>query len=157
MTDPGPDTTAAPLGRIRGWLLALFILGMLGATTELLLLGHYEDAWQWTPLAVMAGGLVATMCRLLAPGPTSIRAFRTVMLAFIFSGSLGLYLHYNGNAQFELEMSPGLRGLGLFREAITGATPAVAPATMMYLGLLGWISTSGLLNNGSQQLGDSDE
>ncbi len=38
---------------------------------------------------------------------------------------------------FELEMSPEVLGWALFREAIFGATPALAPGVMVQLGLLG--------------------
>ncbi len=155
MTDFELETTTAGLRRIRGWILALFILGMLGAASELLLLEHYEDAWQWTPLVVLAGGMVTTAWYLRRPGPASTRAFRSVMLAFIGSGLLGLYLHFAGNAEFELEMSPGLGGLTLFREAVTGATPALAPATMVHLGLLGMLSTWALPD--TLKAGDPDE
>ena len=57
-----------------------------------------------------------------------MRVFQTVMLLFLSSGVLGLYLHYRGNVEFELEMYPSLRGFGLFWEALKGATPALAPA-----------------------------
>jgi hypothetical protein len=46
--------------------------------------------------------------------------------------------------EFELEMYPGLSGLELFREAMKGATPALAPGTMTILGLLGLAYTYGL-------------
>ncbi|MFB3131882.1 MAG: hypothetical protein ACE10K_05095, partial [Rhodothermales bacterium] len=44
-------------------------------------------------------------------------------------------------AEFELEMYPTLKGLELFWESIKGATPALAPGTMIQLGLLGWAYT----------------
>ena len=53
------------------------------------------------------------------------------------SGVVGLWLHYQGNTEFELEMYPSLEGLALFWEAIRGATPTLAPGTMLELGLLG--------------------
>ena len=53
------------------------------------------------------------------------------------SGVLGLYLHYRGNVEFELEMYSSLRGFELFWEALKGATPALAPAAMAHLGLVG--------------------
>jgi hypothetical protein len=50
---------------------------------------------------------------------------------------VGTFLHYRGNVEFELELTPGIRGLALFREAITGATPALAPGAMIVVGLVG--------------------
>ena len=59
-------------------------------------------------------------------------------ILFVISGFAGLFLHYQGNAQFELEMYPSLKGLELFRKAIKGTTPpTLAPGTMIVLGLLG--------------------
>jgi hypothetical protein len=59
------------------------------------------------------------------------------MVAFIAGGTLGVYLHYDSNVVFEREMSPEVLGWALFREAIFGATPALAPGVMVQLGLLG--------------------
>ena len=59
------------------------------------------------------------------------------MAAYLASGLVGLWFHYSGNAEFELEMYPSLSGWSLVREALSGATPALAPGTMIHLGLLG--------------------
>jgi hypothetical protein len=45
--------------------------------------------------------------------------------------------HYQGNMEFELETYPSISGLALFKEAMMGATPALAPGTMIELGLIG--------------------
>ena len=50
-------------------------------------------------------------------------------------------VHYRGNAEFELEMDASLGGWQLFLESVHGATPALAPAAMMHLGLLGLLYT----------------
>jgi hypothetical protein len=39
--------------------------------------------------------------------------------------------------EFELETYPSISGLALFKEAMMGATPALAPGTMIELGLIG--------------------
>ena len=62
-------------------------------------------------------------------------------ILFVLSGVVGLWLHYHGNVEFELEMYPGLAGFELFRESVTGATPTLAPGTMLELGLLGLLYT----------------
>ena len=49
---------AATVRALRGFLLVLFLLGVLGTGIELLLLDHTEDLWQWTPLTLMAISLV---------------------------------------------------------------------------------------------------
>ncbi len=131
----GADTE----GRLRRAILGLLLLALLGTGTELLLLEHYEDAWQLVPLVLIGLGLAVTGWRLFGPG-TGLRWFRIVMLLMVGSGALGLFLHYRGNVEFELEREPTLAGLALFREAIMGATPALAPGAMMLFGLLGLAS-----------------
>ncbi len=89
----------------------------------------------------MAISLVVLAWRFFDRKPASMRVFQGTMALFVVSGFVGLLLHYQGNAEFELEMYPTLKGLELFWEAIKGATPALAPGTMIQLGLLGWAYT----------------
>ena len=59
------------------------------------------------------------------------------MLLCIAAGVAGGWLHYDGNAEFELEMDALLEGLELFEESMTGATPVLAPGAMIQIGLVG--------------------
>jgi hypothetical protein len=129
-------------GRLRRAVTGLLAMALAGTGAELLLLEHYEDAWQLVPLAHIALGLLAMGGRAVRPGRASLRAFRVVMVLMVASGALGLFLHYRGNTEFELERDPGLAGFALFREAMTGATPALAPGAMMLFGLLGLVSAA---------------
>lgn len=129
---------AATLAAIRGFLLILFLMGILGTGAELLLLKHTEELWQLVPLLLMAISLVALSWCAVHRGPVSMRVFQGTMMLFMISGLVGLVLHYRANAEFELEMYPSLKGLELFWKAIKGATPpTLAPGTMIELGLLG--------------------
>jgi hypothetical protein len=76
------------------------------------------------------------------PSAIGVRLFQITMLAFIVSGIAGIVLHYQGNVEFELELDPEAAGFGLFWEAMKGATPALAPGTMVLLGGLGLICAS---------------
>jgi hypothetical protein len=122
---------------VRRVLFGILALGLLGTATELLLLGHYEDAWQWTPLVLIGLSLIAIGWRAAGRGAASLLVFRGLMVLSAASGLLGTYLHYRGNVEFELEMTPELHGFELFSEAMTGATPALAPGAMALLGLIG--------------------
>ncbi len=110
---------------------------MVGMSLELVLLEHYDDFWQWTPFALFGTSTFALLWYGFSRHALAIRVFRTVMAAFIAGGALGVYLHYDSNAMFEREMSPEVLGWALFKEAIFGATPALAPGVMVQLGLLG--------------------
>ena len=122
-------------------LFAAFLLSLLGTGAELLLLEHFEGAWQILPLALIGLGLATLAWFRVRRSVTSERVFRGLMVLFIVSGVLGFILHYNGNMAFELEMYPALRGTGLVWETLKGATPVLAPGTMVATGLLGWAYT----------------
>jgi len=121
----------------RRLLLLILVLGMLGTGVELFLLGHTEDFEQWIPLILLASGLVATGVWIRKRTRWSLRVFQVLMALSVLAGPVGIWHHYESNVEFELEMSPAMAGLELFREAMTGAMPALAPGTMMQLGLLG--------------------
>lgn len=85
-------------------------------------------------------------------GRAPVRGLQFTMILFVLSGFAGTLLHYQGNAEFELERDPSLSGWALFRDTMTGATPALAPGTMMLLGLIGLLYTLG-----HPALADGDE
>ena len=132
-------TQPPTLAMVRRALLSILVLGLFGTAAELLLLEHFEDAWQWTPLVLIALALIILAWHAVSRSGPSVRALRGTMLLFVVSGGVGFLLHYRGNVEFELEREPALRGFGLFREAMGGATPALAPGTMVLLGLVGLV------------------
>lgn len=127
------------LSTIRRILLALVLLGILGLTLELFLLEHTESATQLIPFAVLGAGLMGGMAVAMRPSARSMRLFQLVMLLFIASGLLGLYLHLRGNVGFERETDPSARGLDLVWRSLRGGVPLLAPAAMAQLGLLGLV------------------
>ena len=122
---------------LRKLLLFTLIVSVVGTLAELLLLEHFEDAWQWAPIALLGGALVTLAWYALERGPTSLNVLRGLMVLCIASGLLGLILHYKGNVEFELEMYPDLAGWKLFKDSMMGATPALAPGAMLQIGLVG--------------------
>jgi FtsH-binding integral membrane protein len=132
-----PPREPEALSVLRRILLAVLLVGIAGLTAELLLLEHYEDVWQWTPLALLAAGLVAGAAVALRPGRGVLLAFRAVMALYIVAGALGAYLHLQGNAEFERESDPAITGTALLWASLRGATPALAPGALAQLGLLG--------------------
>jgi len=129
------------LARLRRALFVILAGGYAGIGAELLLTGHYEDLLQLIPLAITAAALLALGWYAAGGGSASLRTLRAVMTASLVSGAVGAFLHYRGNTEFELERTPGLAGFALFREAVTGATPALAPGTMVLLGVIGLAAT----------------
>jgi hypothetical protein len=126
------------LAVIRWILLTVLILGLTGTGLELLLLEHTEDAWQWIPLVLIALTVPVLVWHVAGRAPLSMRAFQTLMLAFVAAGFVGIYFHYQGSVEFRLEANPSLAGSDLFWAAIRSkAPPALAPGTMIELGLIG--------------------
>ena len=131
------------LSRIRRLLLALLAAGTIATGLDLLLLGHYEEFTQIIPLVLLAAGFAVAAWH-LASAHASVSALRGLMMAFVLGGGLGVGLHYNGNAEFELEMYPELAGTELIGKTLTGATPVFAPGTMALLGAIGLTASYGL-------------
>lgn len=129
--------------RVQRLLLIVLLLGIVGTGTELLLIGHTEEALQVIPLVVLGVALASVAGLWLRPTRRTVQQFRVVMGLFIVAGALGVILHYRGNAEFELEMRPSMGGLDLIWNSLTGATPALAPGSMIPLGLIGMIATLG--------------
>jgi hypothetical protein len=122
-------------------LLAIFAFGSAGTGAELLLLGHFEDVQQFIPLVLIAAGIGAAVWYGNRFSHRSLRAFQATLVLYAISALLGLYFHYSGNVEFEVERDPAIGGLRLFWEAITGATPALAPGSMLLLAAIGWAVT----------------
>ena len=117
-------------------LIGTLFVGIAGTGGELLLLGHYESAFQMAPLVLLGAGLATVLWEAAAPRAASVMALRVVAILFLAAGIIGVGLHYDGNAAFELEMYPSMRGIELVRETLTGATPVLAPGSMVLLGLV---------------------
>jgi hypothetical protein len=124
---------------IRDLLLGVIVVGMLGLIAELLLQEHTESWQQWIPLMSLGLGLAASCVVFLRPSRETLSMFRALMGVFLAAGLLGIYLHYAGNVEFEIERTPELGGLSLLWKALKGATPALAPGALAQLGLLGLV------------------
>lgn len=122
-------------------LLCILAIGVLGTGVELVLLKHYEDWWQWAPIVLLGIALIVNVVVVMAPVRLWVRILQVVMLVFVITGVVGVWLHYKGNVEWELERMASLSGLELFRSAIMGATPTLAPGTMLQLGLIGLLYT----------------
>jgi len=131
-----------PTPRLRGMVLALVLLGLLGVAAELMLLGHYEPGWQRAPLIAVVVALASLGLHGFRPSRRTVLGIRVVMLGLTLVGLWGVVQHFGGNRIFELEMDSNLRGWDLFWESLSGATPALAPGMMAQLGLLGLVYTS---------------
>jgi hypothetical protein len=135
-----PSGDSWVLRRLRAILRGLLGLGLAGTAAELLLIGHYETATQWAPLAVIGLALASLMLPSTSRGGRT--AFQVAMLALVAAGLLGTALHHRGSREFQVELDPSLRGLPLILKTMRAKTPpALAPLSLVLCGLLGLAST----------------
>ncbi len=133
---------ARTLESLRLLLLVLLGCGLAATATELLLLGHDEDSKQLVPLFVTVPALAALVWHAVSQGHGSALLFRLAMLILIASGGAGIFFHYRGNMEFQLEMDPSLEGVALLQKVLHAkAPPTLAPGHMALLGLLGLAAT----------------
>ncbi len=130
-------TSADSLSLIRRGLLALLVFGCVGLLGELLLIEHYYELPQLAPLALLGITLISIIWHWTSHTRASLRALQVVMLLLIVAGAVGVILHLEGNYEFERELEPDLGGMPFWLEVIRGATPTLAPGTLIQFGLLG--------------------
>ncbi len=137
-----PDNRQVPqdraLSTIRNIILAVLTLGMAGLLAELALIAHYEDVTQWIPIALLAVGIIVVALDLgLARGWTQLLV-QLSMVLILAAGVLGIYFHFSGSREFQLEMDPQMGGSTLVWHVLRAKSPpTLAPGSMVQLGILG--------------------
>jgi hypothetical protein len=123
---------------IRRVILAVLLLGMSGVLAELALIAHYEDVAQWIPIALLSVGLVVVVADLLLARPWTQLLIQLTMVLVVAAGVLGVYFHFHGSREFQLEMDPQMRGTALVWHVLRAKSPpTLAPGSMIQLGVLG--------------------
>ena len=138
---PEPAARGKTAGRLRDFLLLLYVIGSAGTVVDLILLGHLDDLRQAAPLLVLPAGLVALCWHRIRRTHRATRVFQFAMVLLIASGFLGLWFHASRNLGFAAEMDPSAAGWTILRESMTGPTPSLAPGTIIHFGLLGLLYT----------------
>jgi hypothetical protein len=133
----GATRESETLAAIRRLLLGALAIGVLGTSGELILLRHIDKPAQWIPLVLLVAALPVLVWHAAAPSAASVRVLQGLMLGFIALGVIGVGLHYDGNVEFERELHPDERGWTFIRKTVAGATPVLAPGSMVLLGLVG--------------------
>ena len=135
---PKADADSVVLERLRLWILGVIVLGLIGTMTELILLEHDEQALQFVPLVLMVLGAAALVWHATAKDTASLRALQIVMGLFVLAGFAGMAAHFNGSAEYQLELNPDMDKWELLDKILHAhAPPLLAPGMMMQMGLLG--------------------
>jgi hypothetical protein len=124
--------------RLRGWILAVLVLGVLGTVTELVLLEHYEKPVQLVPVVLLAAAIVVIVWHVMRRDAASRWALVILMALFVLAGFAGFIAHFIGSAEFQLELDPSMGAWDLIEKVMRAkAPPLLAPGMMLQLGLLG--------------------
>jgi hypothetical protein len=123
---------------IRRVILGVLLLGMAGLAAELALIAHYEDLTQKIPIILLVIGLTIVLIDSLVARRWTGMLVQVVMLLILAAGLLGMYFHFQGSKEFQLEMDPALRGMDLAWHVLRAKSPpTLAPGSMVQMGLLG--------------------
>jgi hypothetical protein len=123
---------------LRQSILAVFLLGIAGSSAELILLGHHEDVKQLIPLILFGLAAAQLLWMSLTGARLAFRVFQATMALFVLSGLVGMWLHFQANREFQLEVDPSAAGWDLVMRVLRAkAPPALAPGMMVQFGLLG--------------------
>jgi multisubunit Na+/H+ antiporter MnhB subunit len=142
MRAPVSSHDSPTLNTIRRALLAVLAAAIAGMMVDLSLVGHFEDINQLIPLVIGGITLLALAWVAIRPGRVSLRAMQFMMLWFIGAGILGITLHFQANAEFQRDIDPSIATVDLVWKVVQAtAPPALAPAVMMQLGVLGLVYT----------------
>jgi NO-binding membrane sensor protein with MHYT domain len=147
-----PDRDGGRVEGLRRWLLWVLVLGLAGTASELLLLEHYEEPWQFVPLVLVALAFLALAWYTRGPDTRSRRTLQALMVLFLLAGFAGLALHFRGAAEFQLETNPDIGKWELVKKVMRAkAPPVLAPGVMLQLGLIGLALTFTDSRNGRSE------
>lgn len=127
--------------RLRRFLLALTGFIFIGTVLELILLEHFQETLQFTPFILSGVGLCTVVAAWAAPSRISLLILRWVMAAVALGSLIGMYLHFNGNLEFTMEINPSFTLSEALWPAIKGSYPLLAPGILLIAGILGMAVT----------------
>lgn len=134
-------TSSDVLARLRRFMLVLSAFLFCGTLVELWLVNHTEDLVQWMPFVLCSVAVVVVLSVLRRPGRGTLLSLRAWMVAVIAGSLFGVYEHVTNNIAFEREIAPTAPMLRIFREALSGANPLLAPATLAVAAMLALAAT----------------
>lgn len=150
MSRPITDAHVAPqhatgqhavVQRYRTFLLGLAACIFVGTAIELWLVEHLESFVQVIPLVLCGLGLGSAVAALYAPRRSVLLALRAVMLGIALGSAYGVYEHVWHNFAFELDIRPGAAVGDVFWQALSGASPLMAPGILALAALLAAAAT----------------
>ncbi len=127
--------------RIRRVLLITVLLIFIGTLIELYLNEHNENRLQKIPIYLSGLGALSVAWAYLRTNKWSLYTLRLVMLIMGPAGMYGVYEHFVSNRAFEAEIRPNATSQEIFRNALSGGNPLLAPGIISLAALLALIAT----------------
>ena len=134
-------TPADILSRLRRFLLVFSVLLFGGAVVELWLVNHKEETLQLIPFALCALGTVAVLAALFRPRRATLWLLRGTMALVVCGTLLGIYLHLDGNIDFQREIDPSAPASDMLLSVLGGANPLLAPGILSISAVLSLAAT----------------
>jgi hypothetical protein len=127
--------------RFRRFLLIVsaFIFG--GTMVELWFTEHTGDLVQLVPFVLCGLGICIVVAALFAPKRGVLFALRAIMALLVLGSMFGIYQHVEHNYGFEVEIRPNASRSEAFWEALSGASPLLAPGILALGGMLAIAAT----------------
>lgn len=134
-------TSDVILSRLRRFLLAFAVLLFGGAVAELWLVKHTGEALQLVAFALCALGAAGALVVLLRARRATVWLLRACAVVVFCGTLLGVYLHVAGNVEFQREIDPDTPAADLWRGALRGGNPLLAPGILSVAALLALAAT----------------
>jgi hypothetical protein len=131
------------LFRLRRFLFGLAVFLCVGTVTELWFTKnhHAQEVTQLIPFALCAVGLCAIISAWVRPQRLTLLGLRACM-GLVLSGSvLGVYEHVASNLEYLLEIHTTATVRDVFMEALSGASPLLAPGVLALAAILAIAAT----------------
>jgi hypothetical protein len=122
-----------------GFFRFILLFYALGLFLELILIDHYENVKQIIPLLMIPLASLALFLFYYFQGRLLRNLSLLTMAVCILAGILGIFFHFQGNFEFEKEMYPTMSWVNLFIKSMKGATPLLAPGSLIGFGLMGFL------------------
>jgi hypothetical protein len=127
--------------RLRRFLLAAAALVFAATPVELWFAEHTESEVQLVPFILCGLGLAAVAAALTAPRRGVLLGLRAVMAVMVLGGGFGGYEHLTHNLAFEREIRPSAPAAAVFWDALSGASPLLAPGILALAAALALAAT----------------
>lgn len=125
----------------RVFLLVVTAGVLAGTLVELWFTEHMESFIQVIPFILIGIGLVAVLAAVFVPSRGTLLALRAVAVLLAAGGLYGIYEHFAHNLAFELEIRPNASPGDVWREALRGASPMLAPGALTLAAVLAAAAT----------------